>query len=150
MYGGTWHRKMTSYGSHVCLSLPVDLALGLKKNQLTNLNLILQRNIEIYKYTNNIETQTKKSVNDFCSSRPVQLFSSLWHILVWSVTALRSPLLHIIAGSVNQISGDELCHRINDYIDENKISKSIIFLLHLQTHGTFYDGIFFGYRCWRC
>ena len=64
--------------------------------------------------------------------------------------ALRSPLLHTIAGSVNQISGDELCHRINDYIDENKISKSIIFLLHLQTHGTFYDGIFFGYRCWRC
>ena len=31
MYGGTWHRKMTSYGSHVCLSLPVDLALGLKR-----------------------------------------------------------------------------------------------------------------------
>ena len=30
MCGGTWHRKMTSYGSHVCLSLPVDLALGLK------------------------------------------------------------------------------------------------------------------------
>ena len=30
MYGGTWHRKLTSYGSHVCLSLPVDLALGLK------------------------------------------------------------------------------------------------------------------------
>ena len=61
-----------------------------EKNQLTNLNLILQRNIEIYKYTNNIETQTKKSVNDFCSSRPVQLFSSLWIILVWS-QQLRIP-----------------------------------------------------------
>ena len=34
-----------------------------KKNQLTNLNLILQ--------TNNIETKTKKSVNDFCSMRHV-------------------------------------------------------------------------------
>ena len=37
-----------------------------KKNQLTNLNLILQ--------TNNIETKTKKSVNDFCSMRHVWLF----------------------------------------------------------------------------
>ena len=43
-----------------------------EKNQLTNLNLILQRN--------NIETQTKKSVNDFSSSRPVQLFFAMAHL----------------------------------------------------------------------
>ena len=60
------------------------------------------------------------------------------------LTAFRSPLLHTIAGSVNQISGDDLCHQINDFIDENKISKLIIFLLHLQTHGTFYEGIFYA------
>ena len=47
---------------------------------MTNLNLILQRNIEIYKYTNNIEAQTKKSVNDFSSSRPVQLFFAMEHL----------------------------------------------------------------------
>ena len=35
----------------------------IQKNQFTNLNLILQ--------TNNIETKTKKSVNDFCSMRHV-------------------------------------------------------------------------------
>ena len=39
---------------------------------MTNLNLILQRN--------NIETQTKKSVNDFSSSRPVQLFFAMAHL----------------------------------------------------------------------
>ena len=34
------------------------------------------------------------------------------------LTALRSPLLHTIAESVNQILGDKLCHRTNVYIDE--------------------------------
>ena len=86
---------------------------------MTNLNLILQRN--------NIETQTKKSVNDFSSSRPVQLFFAMAHLGVVDEeelehvcsereTALDRPLhhwerealhLHLRSESLKAVSREE-------------------------------------------
>ena len=89
---------------------------------MTNLNLILQRN--------DIETQTKKSVNDFSSSRPVQLFFAMAHLGVVNEeelervcsereTSLGRPLhhwerevlhLHLRNKSLKAVSREERLH----------------------------------------